>query len=167
MNSRAFYRVALVVFALDQASKIVAHRGLSGGPEIPLISGYLALAYAENCGAAFGTFQNAAPILVFVSMAALGFIVALERRGRMGRLESLALALLLGGAAGNLTDRLRLGFVVDFISLQWKGRHVWPIFNVADTALTVGATILLARLLLGTSRRSATEPADGGESGDD
>lgn len=134
--------VAGVVLLLDQLTKawIVSNLAPLVPPRIDIAGSWLGLEYTENRGVAFGLlgglgpFVVVAPLLVFVIMAALYL-----RSAEPPIWQSIGFGLLAGGAIGNLIDRMRLGYVVDFVSI---GR--WPNFNVADSAVTVGAVILVA-----------------------
>ena len=141
----AFAALALVVLALDQGSKAWA-RTLPPGVVRPVIAGYFDWHYVRNPGAAFSTFVAGAAARVALSALAVIAIAAIARvawRSRPDqRLERAGLALVAGGALGNLLDRVRLGAVTDFVS--WHvGAHSWPTFNAADGALVVGAAILI------------------------
>lgn len=142
--------VAGVVVALDQATKTWALEALADGP-IGLVW-TLRLNLSYNRGAAFGLGKGLAPLLVAGGVALL-VVLAGFSRGLTGRLPTFALGLVLGGAAGNLVDRLFRGHdgaVVDFIDLQW-----WPVFNVADMAIVCGAILLV--LTSGRDAPPATE----------
>ncbi len=136
--------IAVAVFALDQWTKVLAVRHLAQAP-VHLTS-FLNLVLVYNRGAAFGFlsnadgWQNAFFIAVAVAIVT-AIIVFLARGGRRDRLTAIALMLILGGAAGNLADRVRLGEVVDFIDFHIGAWH-WYTFNLADSAITVGAALL-------------------------
>ena len=133
-----------LILALDQATKFVASRALSLHETIPLIPGMLHLTLVYNKGAAFGVLKNRVPFFIAVSVIAVGIIAyQLIKRGfRAGDIVSSSLALILAGALGNLIDRLIYGYVVDFIDFR-----VWPVFNVADSAITIGASLLVWHML--------------------
>jgi len=147
-----WFWLAGVVLILDQCSKWIADSLLGPHDAIPLLP-FLALRKAYNPGAAFSFLSDAAgwQRWFFVGLA-LGVIVVLvvwlrrlpQGQGRM----ALALALILGGAAGNLIDRLLYGHVIDFIDLYYRAWH-WPTFNIADSAITLGAALLLLDAFLG------------------
>ncbi len=126
--------------------------------EIVLIKDFLDFQYAENCGGAFGFLHGTSealrrPFFLLVTIGAIGFIVHLFRTMEPGqRLMKWALPLVLGGAVGNLVDRVRLGFVVDFIHAHWKTRYHWPTFNVADIAITVGIGLMVLEYILGPKK---------------
>lgn len=126
--------------------------------EIVLIKDFLDFQYAENCGGAFGFLHGTSeavrrPFFLLVTIGAIAFIVHLFRTMEPGqRLMKWALPLVLGGAVGNLVDRVRLGFVVDFIHAHWKTRWHWPTFNVADIAITVGIGLMVLEYILGPKK---------------
>ena len=149
------YAAAAGVYALDRASKLWAERALAGRPPLEIVPGVLQLTYTTNSGGAFGIGRTAPWLFASATVLVSALIVAASFRvGRRG--TALALGLILGGALGNLTDRVLRGpgisgQVVDFIDLR-----VWPVFNLADSAIVVGAAILA----LGGLRRE--EEARGG-----
>lgn len=123
----------------DQASKAVIRSSLSPTQSVPVIPAVLHLTYVQNTGAAFGLFRGYSSVFVLVSvMIAAWILMELMRRRHRPWLIQLGLSLILGGAIGNLVDRVRLGYVVDFIDVR-----VWPVFNLADSAITVGVGLLL------------------------
>ena len=133
-----------VVIVADQATKSLVVAALSRGETLP-ITGFMSLVLAYNSGAAF-SFLAGEPGLqrwFFATIAVLAsaFLVYLLKRGG-GRLLCAGLALILGGALGNLWDRIVIGKVVDFLLLHY-GEWSWPAFNVADSAITVGAALLI------------------------
>ena len=147
------------VIALDQWTKQLARIYLYGpdgdGPRtIPVLSDYVRLTYVENRGAAFGLLQDQTAFFILVGLVVIGVIVASYRQiERPGWSLNLCLGLQLGGAIGNLIDRVRYGYVVDFFDLT-----VWPVFNVADSAICVGVALLAWHLLF--PRHDAEQPAN-------
>lgn len=142
--------IASGVLAADQVTKRLVSSTITLGDRIPLIDGYLALNHVQNRGAAFGLFADApsGPVrigLVVVSVLAVALIWAYAREGWNAPRTVAAFGLILGGAVGNLLDRLWLHHVVDFIDVSW-GQYHWPSFNVADTAITVGALALFVAM---------------------
>ena len=133
--------VMLVIVVADQASKAwILSRLVPNGDsiEIKIIPGFLRFIFVENTGAAFGIFQGKSPILTSLALLVIAFLIVYFRRAIAQSLWlSIALGLQLGGALGNVVDRFRHGFVVDFINVP----H-WPTFNVADSAITVGVIML-------------------------
>jgi signal peptidase II len=145
--------IAALVILLDRASKlwIVAH--IPSGHAIVLIPKVFRLTHVLNTGAAFSMFEGSnSPNLVrnlLIGFSVVAVIVVLFLIWKMGRglsLTSVALALILGGAIGNLYDRLRFSYVVDFLEVHIVHYH-WPDFNVADSAIVVGACLLLLEML--------------------
>lgn len=138
-----FYAVAVTILAADQASKFfVASTFVLHEPH-PVIPGIVDLTYATNTGGAFGLLPWATQILAVVAgLVAVALIVSGPRLAAAGRVIEIASALLLGGALGNLIDRVRLGYVIDFIHV-----HFWPVFNVADIGITVGAGLFIIAAL--------------------
>lgn len=139
--------VAATVVALDQAAKFVVRATV--GPEQPertveVFGSFLAIEYAENRGAAFGLFRGQGVILSALAIAVVvGLALFFRRQSSPARLLGMAIGLIGGGAIGNLVDRIRLGYVVDFIAV---GR--WPNFNLADSAISIGVALLAATTLL-------------------
>ncbi|HZI19359.1 MAG TPA: signal peptidase II [Pyrinomonadaceae bacterium] len=144
---RAAYLVAaLGVYVADQVTKAWAVRRLRFGEEVRLVDGLLHFGYAENPGIAFGQLQQGGEfgrwmLSAVAAVAAVGVLVYFFRAKDAAARTLGACALLLAGVAGNLTDRVRLGYVVDFIELH-LGSFQWPTFNVADAAICVGAGLL-------------------------
>lgn len=183
--------IALAIFTwLDLWSKDVAQASLSRAPLAPpsevcvpdeservfmqrmqtppvvLVPGYLELRYAENCGAAFGVLDRgpAWMRLALFGPAALAATVGLLWlfvTGYGGRLFAISVPLIASGALGNLVDRFRLGYVIDFIRFHIHDSFVWPTFNVADSTITVGVALLLIEGLL--SPRTAAPPQPVGQ----
>lgn len=155
---KALFRVALVPLAvlfLDQLTKLWVVKTLPYGAQRRIIEGFFNLVHGRNRGVAFGLFADGGPVsqlLLLLLVVLLSLFVAVELwRLRHQPLPSWALGLILGGACGNLADRLFRGEVVDFLDfylhLGGKAYH-WPAFNVADTAVSVGAVLLLGAELL-------------------
>jgi signal peptidase II len=133
--------VAGAVVALDLWTKQWATAHLAGRPPVELLGPIVRLTYTRNSGIAFGLGAGFPFPYYLFSIAAVAVILYLFARQRVaGRLRRLALALVMGGAIGNLVDRLGSGQVVDFIEIGY-GRWHWPVFNVADSAVTVGVLL--------------------------
>ena len=136
--------LAIAVLVADQVAKTAVLATFAPGEELPLLP-FLSLVLTFNRGAAFSFLAGADGwqrwFFAAIAVAAAVFIVWLLRRGG-SRVYCLGLALILGGAVGNLIDRLWLGQVVDFVLLHWRG-WTYPAFNVADSAITVGAILLI------------------------
>jgi signal peptidase II len=155
MTRPAVTRVAVlagVVVVLDQLTKLIALARLVPGAPVHVIDGVLALTLVLNPGLAFGILASVPTqwrwIIALMSLVALAILmrVALRILPRGGWPDHGAIGLIFGGAIGNLLDRARFGAVVDFVDVHYRGWH-WPAFNVADSAITVGVTLLAIRLL--------------------
>lgn len=130
----------------DEHDRIVYRRIMT--EPVVLIDGYLEFRYAENCGAAFGLMRGAPPIarkVVFGVAAVLASIALFTMfvRGRGGTLFALSVPLIVSGALGNLVDRVRYGYVVDFIRFHLQDSWSYPTFNIADIGITVGVVLLV------------------------
>ena len=142
----------VVIVVLDQATKIVVDRSMALHSSLPIIDGIFNLTYIRNTGAAFGIFAGnheafRVPFLIAVSVAAIGFIGILLRRLSSESTGLItALSFILGGAVGNLIDRVIYGEVIDFLDVYWRNYH-WPAFNVADSFITIGVLITVYCLI--------------------
>jgi signal peptidase II len=148
MGWRAGYLLAAFgIYMVDQASKAWAVRQLRFGREVRLIDGLVSFVYAENPGVAFGQLQEGGAFgrWFFVVLAGVAGVAVLYYFLRTSRNDDRILgacALLLAGIFGNLTDRVRLGFVIDFILVYYGSFH-WPVFNIADASISFGALLLI------------------------
>ena len=144
------------VLFLDQASKAWADKTLAGQAPVTVVDSFFHLTYHRNTGGVFGLFAGTATIsrrLFFLtaSILALVFVLYLIREwGRDSLLALWGLSLICGGALGNLVDRVRYGEVIDFIDWHWYSHH-WPTFNNADSAITMGTSLLLLSVFLAPS----------------
>lgn len=140
-----WFALAAAVILLDQVTKWAVLENFVYG-ERREITGFSNLVLVYNKGAAFSMFASAdgwqTPLLILFAIVAAGIVSYLIVRNREKRVLCLGLALILGGALGNLIDRLRFGHVVDFLDFHAMGWH-WPAFNVADSGITVGALLLI------------------------
>jgi signal peptidase II len=156
------------IYVSDQMTKAWAVRRLRLGGEVRVIDGLLHFGYAENPGIAFGQLQEGGEfgrwmLAGLAAVAAIGLLVYFFRVSGAADRTLGACALLLAGVAGNLTDRVRLGYVVDFIELH-LGSFQWPTFNVADAAICVGAGLLALDIILdGKREREEKAKRQGGE----
>ena len=146
--------IAALVIILDRLTKLRVEAKIGLGHHVMVIQHFFWISHVLNTGAAFSMFEGAQhPLLVrnmlvgFSVVAVLVVIGVLWRVGRTVSITSVALALILGGALGNLYDRLRFGYVIDFLEVHIHGYH-WPDFNVADSAIVCGACLLLIEMLL-------------------
>ena len=151
---------------LDLLTKWIVERNLSYADRIPVIEGFLSLTHVRNPGAAFGLFADGDPqtrlyVFIAVSIAAVLIILSFFRQLAPGdRLSALALGLILGGAVGNLLDRIFRGEVVDFLHFKiWRG-YSWPDFNLADSFIVVGVGLLVLELLASEGEDRAAPAPD-------
>ncbi len=156
MNARLFaYAIALAVFVLDRVTKLLVQAHIATWDSFTIIPGFCNLMHTENAGAAFSLFSEAHSawrtfLLVAISTAALIVVASLlwrpTDRVRDYRAMRIGLALVLGGALGNVYDRIFHGAVTDFLEVYVRNFR-WPAFNVADSAITIGAALVLLTLL--------------------
>jgi signal peptidase II len=158
--------ISAIIFAADRATKIWIASHIGIGDAIPVIPRVLRLTHWLNDGAAFSLFADTASphtvrwaLIVFTCLAAVAVLIALIRLGSRITPATVALALILGGAAGNVHDRIAYGSVVDFIEMHIFSYH-WPDFNVADSAIVTGACLLLLDSLLPKTRQVSVEAAE-------
>ena len=148
------FLISALVMVLDQATKAIVVERFTAATAIPVIPGLFRLVLVENTGMAFGLLDDSPSPLVFaaltlVSAAILGFVAYLIWTNQFpSALGGYGLAVILGGAAGNVLDRLVRGKVIDFLDF-FLGEHHWPAFNVADCAIVVGAALLMIDLTRG------------------
>ena len=145
--------LATLIFVADQITKFFALRDLRPGVPVPVVEGFFSLTLVMNPGLAFGMLGGIPESLRWMvgvlSLGALILLAVLAARvlPTGGPWARVALGLIFGGAAGNLVDRVRFGAVVDFLDFYWRDYH-WPAFNVADSAISVGVTLLALRMLV-------------------
>ncbi len=138
---------------LDQLSKALVLTNLGYADRVPVIEGFFYLTHVRNQGAAFGLFAEGPETIrltffISISLVAVGIVFSFYRKLAPGdRLSALALGLILGGAIGNLIDRIRFHEVVDFLHFRLWGGYSWPDFNFADSSIVVGVSILVLELL--------------------
>lgn len=146
--------IAILVIAADFYTKYLVYTRMALHETIELPVKFIQLTYVQNFGGAFGIFQHQK--LFFIIAAAIAVTCVLyffEDIKELGKLSFVSASLIFGGAIGNLIDRIRFGYVVDFLDLRW-----WPVFNVADIALTVGVSLLFIEVIMvGQSSAKAIE----------
>ncbi len=154
MSGARWLWLSLAVLAVDRATKFAIERYTSPFYRHPVVSDIVVLVHSQNPGVAFGVFSNSnspwlAPFLILISSAVMVLLAWMIVTGRAGgALTQCGLALILGGAAGNVLDRVIHRSVTDFLEVRlW--RYVWPAFNAADSAITIGAILVLFELLFG------------------
>ena len=161
-RSRPLVAIAALVVVADQITKLVVRRQFELHDSVPVVPGFFSLTRVHNTGAAFGLLNSVelpykAAVLTAVRVAALGgltfFAATLPAAHSLARV---GIAMVVGGAAGNLVDGLTLGYVVDFFDFYWNAWHFWA-FNIADASISVGmALVILDQLGVGRHRVSGT-----------
>jgi signal peptidase II len=144
VNRRLIFFAATIdgILMTDQISKFIVDKQIPLGDTIPLLP-FFSLTHVRNTGAAFGLGQGGNAYFIAMALAIVAGLFYVGRDWiRQSRAQALGLALTIGGAAGNLIDRIFRGSVVDFLDFHWRGWH-WPAFNVADSAVCVGVAVLI------------------------
>jgi len=142
------------IIALDQLTKIYVHANFTLGESIPVLLDRFHITYVRNTGAAFGVFRNSAELfrtIFFLSMPPIAILIILRMLQGVpdnDKWQIFALSLIFGGAIGNYIDRLRFGYVIDFLDFHWGEAWSYPAFNVADSAIVSGVCILLLLMFL-------------------
>ena len=156
-----FAAVTTSVAVTDQLTKILLASAIDSGQlasRVEVVDGWLGLEYTENRGAAFGLFSGLAPIITGISIAILAILLLyFFRQARPPLWQTVATGAIAGGALGNLVDRVRLGHVIDFVSVG-----PWPNFNVADSAITIGVLVLVCGMTRQPPRLGIAQPIDQG-----
>lgn len=153
-------------FALDQATKAFVERTVPLYESIVVVSGLFSITHVKNTGAAFGLFAGHASVFrtlffVVITVGALMLILLIFRSVKEKRvLVPLSLGMITAGALGNLVDRIRWGYVIDFLDVYWRTHH-WPAFNIADSAITVGILLVLVENLLLHRKESSSQENHG------
>lgn len=146
--------VAGFIVAFDQLTKIYVHANFTLGESVPVIQDMFHFTYVRNTGAAFGVFRNSAELfrtIFFLSMPPIAVIIILKMLAGVDekdRWQIFALSLIFGGAIGNYIDRLRFGYVIDFLDFHYKEVWSYPAFNIADSAIVSGVCMLLLMMFL-------------------
>jgi signal peptidase II len=153
-----FAGLATGVVVIDQLAKAAVTSALEPGESIQVIGDYLRIVFGQNTGALFGLFQDNALMFGVVSIVVIGLIVLYEARSGTSLYLTVTLGLLLGGAIGNMLDRLRLGYVVDFVDVGIGSTRFYT-FNVADSAISLAILLLLVAAL----KPSLVDGADAGQ----
>ena len=144
--------ISCLTLGIDQLTKHLVVSSFTPGHSLPLLPPLLHVTYVQNTGAAFGLFKGQQLLFIGLSLVVIGWIVwEFLTKPSMAAVLVWGSALVLGGAAGNLIDRVRLGYVIDFIDLR-----VWPVFNVGDSAITIGVSLLVVHALFGERHRESS-----------
>jgi len=150
--------ITFFIVGLDQFSKFLAVTYLQGEPK-SIIQGVFELNYVQNTGAAFGIMQNSSMLFLVITPLILTALFAYILIYKSKRTYTLPLILILGGALGNYIDRVRMGYVVDFLDFK-----VWPVFNLADTSIVIGALLFAIILITEESKEKIREDKNGSAS---
>jgi signal peptidase II len=158
-----FYLIASAAVVVDQVTKALARQYLKEDDMLTVVPGILSLDLTYNRGGAFGVLPNWAPLFIIVALVAIYAIVRFGRNGLPSRSLVLGLSLLMGGAVGNLIDRVLFASrgVTDFISVYIKVRgrvHAWPTFNFADVAIVLGAILLFYHVYIVEKQSNGQQP---------
>lgn len=142
------YIILVAGLVLDRITKIWAVSNLKGNDGITVIEGFFDLSYLENRGAAWGIFQGRTTMLALLTtIIIIGIIVNFYKTKKKSLLFTLSNSFIVTGAVGNLIDRVRVGFVVDFLEFHYGTRYYFPTFNVADMFVTIGTVFLIIYIL--------------------
>jgi signal peptidase II len=151
LNKKRFlllFIICVVTLIAYQWTKHVIHKNFHWGESRPIVKNVFALTYVRNTGAAFGFLNRAPaafrePFFIVVPLIAMAVILVIFIRLKDNQnLMAGSLSLVLAGAIGNLIDRLRFGFVIDFLDFHWADKYHWPAFNIADSCIVVGVAVL-------------------------
>jgi signal peptidase II len=145
--------IVLATLFLDQLTKFLITKNLFPNQSIPIIKGVFHITLVHNRGAAFGILKNQIPLFVITSLFAIILIYFNLKKNKQSKSYSIALSLILAGALGNLIDRLFFGYVIDFLDFR-----IWPVFNMADSAITVGAILLSYSIIKGNNKTLNPKP---------
>lgn len=157
----ALAAIACVVVIVDQLTKLYIHSHFGVGDSVVVISDYFNITYVRNTGAAFGILRNSLEsfrqvFFMLMPPVAMIIIVAILRSvANTDRMQVMALSLIFGGALGNYIDRLRFGYVIDFLDFHLKDIYSWPAFNVADSCIVVGVGLLILMMKFANQPKKA------------
>lgn len=143
-----FFIIVFVIF-IDQISKYGAVKYLKNSKPYIIIENFIQFNYVENKGAAFGILENKRTFFIIITIFIIVFLsfYLIKYHNSLSVLTKLSFAMLIGGATGNLIDRMRFGYVVDFISFRFKNSYSFPVFNIADTFIVI-STFLIVFIIL-------------------
>lgn len=142
------YILFILILALDQLTKYLAIKELMGHGPIVIFENFFQFLYVENYGAAFGIMQNKQLFFIIITIIIVaGIIVFMKLNNNLTKGVRLSLVMIIAGAIGNFIDRIRLGYVVDFIDVDFGNLYDYPVFNIADSAIVI-ATIIIGYLIL-------------------
>ena len=164
MKKKSLYLfiTSLIIILLDQVTKALILKDFQEGQSLTVIQNYFDITYVRNYGAAFGLFSKIEPgfrdtfFLIIPPVAMIVILFMLKTANQTERLKILALCSVFAGAIGNYMDRLRFGYVVDFLDFHYYKKWIWPAFNVADMSIVCGIFILIIIELLSSTKPSKT-----------
>lgn len=144
-----YYIIVILGVLLDQVSKYFVVENLKGQGSLELIKDWLYLTYVENSGAAWGLLSGKRGFFIIFTLLVFGGLIYIltSKKYQLNKIYKLSLALILSGGLGNFIDRLRMGYVVDFIFSPLNGIYNFPVFNVADIFITIGSGLLIIYML--------------------
>ncbi|MCM8790796.1 MAG: signal peptidase II [Candidatus Omnitrophica bacterium] len=156
MNRRSaqiwIYFISFLIFAADRVSKYFITHNLPAAKSVSVIPNFFHLTLVTNKGAAFGILKDISGLSIIMTILAIALIILYVYRSRSVTIAvASALGLILGGAMGNLADRVRFGYVIDFLDFR-----IWPVFNIADSAISAGAAILILSIFSNVKAKSGT-----------
>lgn len=144
------WSIFLAILSLDRLSKYFVSQNILLNQSLPVIKNIFHLTLIHNTGAAFGIFKNHNYLFIFISILAILFIYLQSRKEKSTEMIlKVSLALISSGTIGNLIDRIYFGYVIDFLDLR-----IWPVFNIADSSITVGAILLAYSILKSKNQKS-------------
>lgn len=135
--------IVAIVVSIDQLTKFFISKLISSTGSLPILKNVFYLTLVHNTGTAFGLFKNQTYFFIIISLVIILVIFLLIKKTKGNLILKIALSLIIGGAFSNLIDRIRLGYVIDFLDFR-----IWPVFNIADSCITVGAFLLAWRLIV-------------------
>ncbi|ACL69688.1 signal peptidase II [Halothermothrix orenii] len=135
------YIVVLIVILLDQMVKLLVMEKMKVSESIPIIKDVFHLTYVQNRGAAFGILPGRRYLFIVITVVVISFLLIYYYKTRGSGMVTLSTGLIIGGALGNLIDRIRFGYVVDYLDFR-----IWPVFNLADSSVVIGAALLILYL---------------------
>lgn len=143
------YGMFFLMILLDQFTKYLAVKHLKFNEPVVLIKDFIKFSYVENYGAAFGVMQNKKYFFIIITLIVIITIIVFLKKNiyHLNKLMKVSLVMLLAGAIGNLIDRIRLSYVVDFISVRFSNGYEFPVFNIADCFIVI-STILIVIMIL-------------------
>lgn len=144
-----FWLTMLLVFIIDQLSKLWVIYNFNPGESRPFLDHILSLTYVQNQGAAFGILQGHANVFLVAAALVIVVLIVFNSRHKQPHSMQIISGLIVAGALGNLLDRVRLNYVVDFFDLGW-----WPVFNIADMAIVCGGILLVIKLFMDEKEES-------------